>query len=181
MLAERRSGERKYSLSAQAEVHLGLHLDKSAQTSDWSRRPLDNRQLYYAALDPYATLLLYENQTRRHLDGSYRLKPVPRTTQNLLPLEEITKPVEPAAGALLPIVRDTFSPANELPDEAIALLGIIAELPTRFSPDSIAVSVRAERAGLAGWIIDRRLGKGAEPDKESVKLVIADLCDVGFI
>lgn len=181
MLAARRSGERKYSLQAQAEVHLGLHLDKSARSSDWSRRPLDNQQLYYAALDPYTTLLLYENQTGRRLDGSYRLKPVPGTTQNLLPLEELTTPVEPAGGALLPVVRDSFSPARELPDEVIALLGIITELPTRYSPDSIAVSVGAERAGLAGWIIDRRLGKGAEPDEESVKLAIARLCDNGFI
>ncbi len=177
MLAARRSGERKYSLSAQAEIHLGLHLDKSAQTSDWSRRPLDNRQLYYAALDPYATLLLYENQTGRRLDGSYRLKPIPGTTQNLLPLEEITKPVEPDAGTFLPDARDLFSPARELSDEAIALLGIITELPTRYSLDSIAISVGAERAGLAGWLIDCRLGKNAEPDEETVKLAVAGLCE----
>lgn len=177
MLAARRSGERKYSLSAQAEIHLGLHLDKSAQTSDWSRRPLENRQLYYAARDPYATLLLYENQTGRRLNGSYRLKPIIEKIQNLLPLEEITKPVEPDAGTFLPDARDLFSPARELSDEAVALLGIITELPTRFSPGSIAVSVGAERAGLAGWIIDRRLGENAEPDEETVKLAVAELCE----
>jgi ribonuclease D len=54
MLAARRSGERKYSLKAQAASHLNLTLDKSARQSDWSRRPLDKRQLYYAALDPFA-------------------------------------------------------------------------------------------------------------------------------
>ena len=75
MLAARRSGERKYSLKAQAETHLAIRLDKTAQTSDWSRRPLDNRQLYYAALDAFATLLLYENQLVRGISGSYRLKP----------------------------------------------------------------------------------------------------------
>jgi len=181
MLAARRSGERKYSLSAQAEIHLGLHLDKSAQTSDWSRRPLDNRQLYYAALDPYATLLLYENQTGRRLDGTYRLKPILEKTQNLLPLEELTTPVESPAKTISPVVHNSLSPADRLSDEAIALLGIITELPTRFSTDSIVVSVGAERAGLAGWIIDRRLGKDAEPDEESVKLAIARLCDNGFI
>ena len=57
MAAARKSGERKYSLKAQAEIHLGLRLDKSVQGSDWSRRPLDVRQLHYAALDPYACLL----------------------------------------------------------------------------------------------------------------------------
>ncbi len=71
MATARHSGERKYSLKAQAEIHLGLQLDKSARTSDWSHRPLDVRQLQYAALDPYATLLLYENQTERNLNGKY--------------------------------------------------------------------------------------------------------------
>lgn len=181
MLAARRCGERKYSLSAQAEIHLGMHLDKSARTSDWSRRPLDNRQLYYAALDPCATLLLYENQTGRRLDGDYRLKPITRTIQNLLPLEELKTAVEPACVTISPSGRDLLPPLGELPDEAVALLGIITELPTRYSPDSIAVSVGGERAGLAGWIIDRRLGEDAEPDEESVKLAIARLCDDGLV
>ncbi len=76
MLAAGRAGERKYSLKAQAETHLDLRLDKSAQTSDWSRRPLDGRQLHYAALDPFATFLLYENQKERNLhDGAYYSKP----------------------------------------------------------------------------------------------------------
>ena len=70
MLAARRSGERKYSLQAQSAIHLNLALDKSARNSDWSRRPLDNRQLSYAALDSYATLLLYENQTARNLSSN---------------------------------------------------------------------------------------------------------------
>ena len=175
MLAARRSGERKYSLSAQAEMHLGMRLDKSAQRSDWSRRPLDSRQLYYAALDPYATLLLYENQTGRRLDGSYRLKTLVEATQNLLPLKEIHLSVESPAAAIH-LKTAGSSSANDLPQEAVALLGIITELPTRYSPDSLATSVGSERAGLAGWIIDRRLGKDAEPDEESVKLAIACLC-----
>lgn len=87
MLAARRSGERKYSLKAQAETHLTLRLDKSAQTSDWSRRPLDNRQLYYAAFDPFVTLLLYENQMERGISSVYHLKPTAVSTQNLLPLD----------------------------------------------------------------------------------------------
>lgn len=52
MAAARRSGERKYSLKAQAEIYLKLQLDKSIRESDWTRRPLEARQLYYAALDP---------------------------------------------------------------------------------------------------------------------------------
>ncbi len=60
MRAARFNGERKYSLAAQANIHLDLHLDKAARKSDWSRRPLAAGQLYYAAADACATLLLYE-------------------------------------------------------------------------------------------------------------------------
>jgi len=60
---------------------------------------------------------------------------------------------------------------------AIALLGIITELPTRYSPDALAASTGSERVGLAGWIIDRRLGTDAEPDEEEVKLAINSLCE----
>ena len=73
MLTARRPGERKYSLQAQAAIHLQIKLDKQAQQSDWSRRPLDNRQLSYAAFHAYSTLLLYENQATRNLIGEYRL------------------------------------------------------------------------------------------------------------
>ena len=39
MLAARRSGERRYSLKAQAEAHLGMRLDKEEQRADWGLRP----------------------------------------------------------------------------------------------------------------------------------------------
>lgn len=64
---------------------------------------------------------------------------------------------------------------------AIALLGIITELPTRYSPDALAASLGAERVGLAGWIIDRRLGKDAESDEEEVKMAINSLCERNFV
>jgi len=186
MSAARRSGERKYSLKAQTEIHLGLRLDKSARASDWSRRPLDVRQLDYAALDAVATLLLYENQTARNLGGDYRLKPSAVSAQNTLPLEVATipSPVEQtSSSSSLPFIdtsasRSAGSSAQiQLTDEAAAILGIIAELPTRYNPDGLVASVGEERAGLAGWIIDRRLGENAEPDEETVRLAIADLCE----
>lgn len=180
MLAARRSGERKYSLKAQAEINLGLRLDKSAQGSDWSSRPLGARQLHYAALDPYAALLLYENQTRRGLNGDYRLRPFIESAQNLLPLDDLSPSVEPTADAITPRTKKLPSEI-ELPEETIAILGIITELPTRYSPDGLAASVGKERVGLAGWIIDRRLGASAEPDEETVKLAIGDLCERGLI
>lgn len=185
MAAARRSGERRYSLKAQADIHLNLRLDKSERGSDWSRRPLDPRQLYYAALDPYATLLLYESQTRRHLNGDYRLKPLIESTQNLLPLGdsparvESAYSIEPQAGEFSSAAAQPERP--EATEEMMALLGIITELPSRYSPDGLAASVGGERVGLAGWIIDRRLGTDAEPDEETVKCAITGLCANGLI
>ncbi len=176
MAAARRSGERQYSLRAQAEIHLGLHLDKSMQGSDWSLRPLSVRQMHYAALDPYATLLLYEHQSVRRLDGGYRLKPPADSVQNRLPFESVPVIAEGAGDQLPSSVAEVFS-LTELPEVAAALLGIITELPTRYSPGALAAAVGSKRVGLAGWIIDRRLGTGAEPDEETVKLAITDLCE----
>ena len=180
MAAARRSGERKYSLKAQAEIYLNLRLDKSAQWSDWSRRPLDVRQLHYAALDPYATLLLYEHQTERNLNGGYYLRPRIDSPQNLLPLNESPATVKPETGTILLPLEESAS-QTELAEEAAAILGIITELSSRYSPDGLAASVGSERVGLAGWIIDQRLGVNAEPDEETVKLAITDLCEKGLV
>ncbi len=180
MATARHSGERKYSLKAQAEIHLGLQLDKSARTSDWSHRPLDVRQLQYAALDPYATLLLYENQTERNLNGKYSLKSLRNSAQSLLPLNDPLLPIESSTSSIAQTV-ETISSETELPAEAVALLGIITELPSRYSPNGLAASVGSERGGLAGWIIDQRLGVNAEPDEETVKLAISYLTDQKLI
>lgn len=49
-----------HSLAMVCERELGVSLDKSEQTSNWSRRPLDASQLSYAALDAEVLLALYE-------------------------------------------------------------------------------------------------------------------------
>ena len=54
-------------------------------------------------------------------------------------------------------------------------------MPTRYSPDALAVSVGNERVGLAGWVIDKRLGINAEPDEETVKIAFVDLCEKDLI
>lgn len=48
-----------HSLAMVCERELGVVLDKSSQTSNWSRRPLDGEQLRYAALDAEVLLALH--------------------------------------------------------------------------------------------------------------------------
>jgi hypothetical protein len=61
---------------------------------------------------------------------------------------------------------------------AAVVLGIVAELPTRFGPESLAVNLTAgNRSGVAGWLVDSRLGREFEIDDESVRMLIAGLLD----
>lgn len=49
-----------HKLGDVCERELGVYLDKSNQTSDWTRRPLDPDQLAYAAIDAEVLLGLYD-------------------------------------------------------------------------------------------------------------------------
>jgi ATP-dependent Lhr-like helicase len=49
-----------HSLATVCERELGFTLDKSAQTSNWTRRPLSSEQLRYAAADAEVLLALFE-------------------------------------------------------------------------------------------------------------------------
>ncbi len=49
-----------HSLAVVCQRELGVGLDKSAQTSNWSRRPLDADQIRYAAVDAEVLLALHE-------------------------------------------------------------------------------------------------------------------------
>lgn len=198
-LAARRSGEKRYSLKAQAEKHLHLTLNKDAQQSDWSVRPLSARQLDYAALDAVATLLLYEHQLGRGLTGEYRLRAERTDEQVALPLDAV-HPQGSQIGKPAPETSEAFEAAVALPlpvevlprvskerdsvalsASSLALLGIITELPSRYSPQQLAVSVGDVRVGLAGWIIDRTLGEDADIDESSAKEIIAELIESGLV
>ena len=182
MVAARRRGEKRYSLKAQAETHLDLRLDKSGQRSDWSLRPLDTRQISYAALDAFAALLLYENQTGRKLDGAFRLKEKTTSRQAKLPLTDSSEPQIASKNSDIKISEEKDSGLKtDLSVSEVALLGIITELPTRYHPDGLAASVGSERVGLAGWIVDRIIGADTDLDEESAKLGIADLCERNLI
>lgn len=179
MLAARRAGERGCSLSAQAERHLGLRLDKGPQQSDWSARPLDPRQIAYAALDAAATLLLYEHQVARGLRGEYRPRAWDKEAQGDLPLA--VSPVR-VGEALSPAPEAEGLPAGVEPNgAALALLGVIVEVPSRYGPERLAVSVGVDRVGLAGWLIDRVLGAEAEIDEDGAREAIAYLCASGLV
>jgi hypothetical protein len=183
MLAARRGGERKCSLKAQVETHLGFQLDKTEQRGDWSRRPLSMEQLNYASLDAVCTLLLYEKQIARGLRGDYQLRPQSRVrteiTQQSLALKDADPRVAvPDAGA--PELLQLASEIGDLNPCAFALLGVIAELGGRYSPEHLIASVRAERIGLAGWIIDHTLGADADIDELTAKQELAALIDKGL-
>lgn len=152
------------------------------QKSDWSRRPLNLRQLSYADMDAVAALLLYEHQQNRNLSGVYQ----PGKSRNSLlqpglgfdyPAENIEElpvlPREFTESTIVPVSE----PSADLALFETALLGIITELPARYGPEQLAVSVGTHRIGLAGWIVDKTLGEETDFDEENSKLVIADLCE----
>lgn len=179
MLAARRVGERGCSLKALAERHLGLALDKGAQQSDWGARPLDPRQVAYAALDAAATLMLYEHQTGRGMRGEYRPRAWADEAQAGLPLSDapaaVSSPSAPTPAAVAP------PEASGLAGIPLALLGVIAELPSRYGPERLAASVGEDRVGLAGWVVDRVLGSKAEVDEDAARDAIASLCGLGLV
>ena len=179
MLAARRGGERRCSLQAQVEAHLGFHLDKAEQRGDWGRRPLTAEQLNYASLDAVCTLLLYEKQVARGLRGDYQLRARVESTQESLPLApDEPRVAAPDAGA--PELARLASELGDLDACAFALLGVIAELGGRYSPEHLVASICAERVGLAGWVIDHTLGVGADIDEMNAKREIAALIERGL-
>ncbi|HEX8116480.1 MAG TPA: hypothetical protein VF521_04355 [Pyrinomonadaceae bacterium] len=179
MLAARRGGERGCSLKAQAERHLGLALDKGERLSDWGARPLNPRQVAYAALDAAATLMLYEHQLGRGLRVEYRPRAWADEAQAGLPLSDAPE-VKGSSPASTSYVEASPSTPG-LKGIPLALLGVIVELPSRYGPERLAASAGEDRVGLAGWVIDRVLGAEAEVDEDAAREAIASLCGLGLV
>ena len=62
-----RGRRKKHDLGSVCERELGRKLNKTMQTSDWSRRPLSKQQITYAALDAEVLLDLYDVFTKDQL------------------------------------------------------------------------------------------------------------------
>src|SRR5262249_13908618 len=179
MLAARRSGERRCSLQAQVEAHLGFQLDKTEQRGDWSRRPLSPEQINYASLDAVCTLLLYEKQIARGLRGDYELRVRVEKAQEPLTLLSDDLRIKPS-DEIAPEFIHTAADLGGLKPCAFPLLGVIAERGGRYSPEHLVASVCADRVGLAGWIIDHTIGAGADIDEAVAKQEIAALGEKGL-
>ncbi|MCH2187853.1 ribonuclease D, partial [Myxococcota bacterium] len=61
MLSAQLLGYPSVGLAALVEHHFGIRLPKDEQKSDWSRRPLTEKQLDYAVTDVYYLIRLAEN------------------------------------------------------------------------------------------------------------------------
>lgn len=64
MVSAQLLGYPSVGLASLAERHFGVNLPKDEQRSDWSRRPLTERQLHYAAADVVYLIELAEKLTR---------------------------------------------------------------------------------------------------------------------
>lgn len=74
------------------------------------------------------------------------------------------------------MTAETIKP-GEVFEIRAAIPGIIAELQSRYHPDGPAISIGVGIIELAAEIIAQKLGKSIEPDEETVKAAIAELCD----
>ena len=73
MVSAQLLGYPSVGLASLAERHFGVHMPKDEQRSDWSRRPLTQRQLNYAASDVLYLIELTEKLTRE-LKAAKRLR-----------------------------------------------------------------------------------------------------------
>ncbi len=174
MLAARRSGEKKYSLQALVERHLGLTIEKTEQRSDWSRRPLSRKQLDYAALDAVCTLELYEKQVARGLRGDYELRPPtqPPAVSNLKEMQQqkaLRQPVRQYAEPMISQTDDSRSLTG-------ALIRIVTEFPGRYTARQLSASITDGRSGMIGWILDQTLGPDLTFDEATTLNTIEQLC-----
>ncbi len=89
-------GETNPGLASVLRDHFGVELDKSMQRSDWSHRPLSNKQIDYARLDTRYLIPLMHRQ-RAKLDEIGRMRIIEgecRRLEALAPTERVFNPDE---------------------------------------------------------------------------------------
>jgi len=173
MLAARRSGEKKCSLQALVERHLGLTIEKTEQRSDWSRRPLSRKQLDYAALDAVCTLELYERQVARGLRGDYELRSLtqPPAVSNLKEMQR-----QNDLRKILQHAEPISSQNNDSRSLTGAVIRIVTEFPGRYTARQLSASITDGRSGMIGWILDQTLGPNLTFDEATTLTTIEQLC-----
>ncbi len=105
-------GQHESSLAAMLQRAFAMHLDKSLQRTDWTRRPLPPAMIAYAARDAEATLALYH-----WLDQYYH---------PILQLHENTDQLEPVASWIEPFLRSNASLSPEMAVAEAKTEGLIA-------------------------------------------------------
>lgn len=122
-------GQHESSLAAMLQRALHIHLDKSLQRTDWSRRPLPPAMVAYAARDAEMTLALYQ-WLAKHYNWA-------------LQLHDYTTTFEPVAAWIEPFLRGTASTSPEAAVAEAKAQGII------LSNEQIIGDCRAALAVLA--------------------------------
>lgn len=105
-------GQHESSLAAMLQRAFALHLDKSLQRTDWTRRPLPPAMIAYAARDAEVTLALYH-----WLDQYYH---------SILELHENTDLPDPVASWIEPFLRSNSSLSPEMAVAEAKTQGLIA-------------------------------------------------------
>lgn len=105
-------GQHESSLAAMLQRAFAIHLDKSLQRTDWTRRPLPPAMIAYAARDAEATLALYH-----WLDQYYH---------PILQLHENTDQPELVASWIEPFLRGNSSLSPEMAVAEAKTQGLIA-------------------------------------------------------
>jgi hypothetical protein len=93
-------GQQESSLAGMLRRALNIHLDKSLQRTDWTRRPLPPAMVAYAARDAEMTLALY-GWLHEHFDWALRMH------------EYSNQPIEPVAAWIEPFLLGTTSAPAE--------------------------------------------------------------------
>ena len=183
-------GQQESSLAAMLQRALNVHLDKSLQRTDWTRRPLPPAMVAYAARDAEMTLALYY-WLAQHFPPALKLhehvnEPEPPVADWIEPFLYGTSPVSPEVAIAEAKARGKLNDAQIYADMRAALvtlvrpmlrnrlLRLIADLSLiELAPEIIPllqVATAEERASAA-----RTLGRlGYKEGKEAITPLLHD-------